>query len=103
VLISLQYRLPLPLLIRPSSPPFLPLSLSPDSIQRLRQYQESNAKTARTQQLKQTAAFRQHDDGSGASVLMLCSQGATMWAVANDAYASRLQGATELWDKALQR
>jgi hypothetical protein len=87
----------------------LPLSLPPSflssfhSIQRLRQFQDNQAKQARTQQLKQTAAFRQHDDGSGASVLMLCSQGASLWAVANDAYAARLQGATELWDKALQR
>jgi hypothetical protein len=26
-----------------------------------------------------------------------------MWAVCNDAFAARLDGATELWDKALQR
>ena len=85
-----------------SSPPFPP-SLFLDRLQRLRQFQAIEAEQARTEQLKQTAAFKQHDDGSGASVLMQCVQGNSMWAVCNDAFTARVHEATALWDKALQR
>ena len=47
-------------------------------IQRLRHYQASEARLARTRQLKQMEYYRQHDNGSGASVLMICSQGDNM-------------------------
>jgi len=33
----------------------------------IRQYNASAAKQARTQQLKQTAAFKQYDDGTGSA------------------------------------
>ena len=72
------------------------------SLQRLRQYQGSEAKQARTQQLKELDIFKRADEHPG-SVLMFVMNESTMWAVCNDAFAARLEAATELWDKALQR
>lgn len=60
-------------------------------LQRFRQYQGSEARLARTRQLKQLKNYRLHDNGSGASVLMICSQGDHMWAVNNDVYSARMQ------------
>lgn len=72
----------------------------------MRQYQESEAKQARTQQLKETEVFKRENEGSDvtkASVLMFVTTESTMWAACNDIHANRLKEATELWDKALQR
>ncbi|KAM3569953.1 hypothetical protein VYU27_007962 [Nannochloropsis oceanica] len=75
-------------------------------MQRLRQYQGSEAKRARTQQLKELEVFKRADAGSdvtNTSVLMFVTTESTMWAACNDIHANRLKEATELWDKALQR
>jgi hypothetical protein len=90
----------------PPHPPLLLLHHGPNSLQRLRQYQASEAKIARTQQLKEMEVFKQADEGSDvtkASVLMFVTTESTMWAACNDIHANRLKEATELWDKALQR
>jgi len=71
------------------------------SIQRLRQFQASEAKQARTQQLKETEIFKRADESPG-SVLMFVTTESTMWVACYDAFSARLQGAAELWDKALQ-
>lgn len=60
-------------------------------LQRLQQFQASGTRLARTRQLKQLENYRLHDNGSGASVLMICNQGDNMWAVNNDVYSTRLQ------------
>ena len=76
------------------------------SLQRLRQYQASEAKQARTQQLKELDFFKQADEGSealNASVLMFVASGPQMWAACNNIFSERMQEATEMWDKALQR
>lgn len=92
-----------------SSTPLLTLSspflsfLPPCSKQRLLLYQTSAAREARTRELKETEAFKQQDDGSGAMVLMVALQNDSIWAACNEAYATCLQGATEMWDKALER
>lgn len=75
----------------------------PISTQRLRLYLTNEARQARTQQLKETAVFKQHDNGSGASVLMLDLQSNSMWPVSNEGFAACLRGPEELWDKALER
>jgi hypothetical protein len=75
-------------------------------MQRLRQFQAHEAKLARTQQLKETEAYKRENDGAEASeaaVLMFVVSGPTMWAASNSVHTRRVQGATELWDKALQR
>jgi len=79
---------------------------SRDSQQRLRYFQASEAKQARTQQLKETEIYKRENEGAealNAAVLMFVTTESTMWAACNDVHTSRLQGATELWDKALQR
>jgi len=71
----------------------------------MQQYQASEAKEARTQELKESAIFKRENEGSDAtkaSVLMFVTTESTMWACCNDIHANRLKEATELWDKALQ-
>ena len=87
----------LPLILSTTS-----LSSLHGSLQRLRQYQASEAKQARTQQLKETEFFKQADENPGA-VLMFVMNESTMWMVCNDAFTARMEAATELWDIALQR
>ena len=88
--------------------PFLPsLSFPPlVSLQRLRQFQASEAKQARTQQLKEMEIFKEADEDSEAldtSVLMFVVSGSAMWAASNNIFTTRMQEAAEMWDKALQR
>lgn len=94
--------------LKPPHPPtpLYPRPNGPHSMQRLRQYQGSEAKRARTQQLKELEVFKRADAGSdvtNTSVLMFVTTESTMWAASNDIHANRLKEATELWDKALQR
>lgn len=75
-------------------------------MQRLRQFQTNEAKQARTQQLKEMEIYKRENEGAEASetaLLMFVVSGPAMWAASNEVHARRVQGATELWDKALQR
>ena len=75
-------------------------------MQRLRQFQAHEAKQARTQQLKETEFYKRENEGaeaSGAAVLMFVTSESAMWAASNSVHTHNVQGATELWDKALQR
>jgi len=88
--------------------PLSSISLLPPlvSLQRLRQFQASEAKQARTQQLKEMEVFKQADEDSEAldtSVLMFVVSGSAMWAASNNIFTTRMQEAAEMWDKALQQ
>ena len=75
-------------------------------MQRLRQFQDDEAKQARTSKLKEMKIYKQENEGAeaqNAAVLLFVTSGSTMWAAGNEVYTSRVQGATELWYKALQR
>jgi hypothetical protein len=75
-------------------------------MQRLRHFQTNEAKQVRTRQLKETDVYKRENEGAEASetaLIMFVVNGPAMWAASNEVHTRRVRGATELWDKALQR